>query len=272
MKVIKNINNNVSLCLDSNQNEVIAFGKGIGFTKPPYEIGLNKIERVYYDVEPTYVQMINDIPEQIIDISTKVIDYARMKLDNNVSSNIVFTLADHIQFAIRRYQENMDLKLPIIHDIQCLFETEMDIGMMALELLRKNMKIYLPEEEAAYIALHIVNAEKKDKNKVSNILDEDVIEEIIDIIEAYFNIEIDRKSFNYSRFVSHMHYLIKRGKENTLVENENHKLYESLAAIYPETEDCTKKICQYLKNKINCELTEEESVYLILHVNRLCAR
>lgn len=118
MKVIKNINNNVSLCLDSNQNEVIAFGKGIGFTKPPYEIGLNKIERVYYDVEPTYVQMINDIPEQIIDISTKVIDYARMKLDNNVSSNIVFTLADHIQFAIRRYQENMDLKLPIIHDIQ----------------------------------------------------------------------------------------------------------------------------------------------------------
>ena len=107
----------------------------------------------------------------------------------------------------------MDLKLPIIHDIQCLFETEMDIGMMALELLRKNMKIYLPEEEAAYIALHIVNAEKKDKNKVSNILDEDVIEEIIDIIEAYFNIEIDRKSFNYSRFVSHMHYLIKRGKK-----------------------------------------------------------
>ena len=73
MKVIKNINNNVSLCLDSNQNEVIAFGKGIGFTKPPYKIGLNKIERVYYDVEPTYVQMINDIPEQIIDISTKVI-------------------------------------------------------------------------------------------------------------------------------------------------------------------------------------------------------
>ncbi|MDY4640167.1 MAG: PRD domain-containing protein [Erysipelotrichaceae bacterium] len=272
MKVIKNINNNVSLCLDSNQNEVIAFGKGIGFTKPPYEIALNKIERVYYDVEPTYVQMINDIPEQIIDISTKVIDYARMKLDNNVSSNIVFTLADHIQFAIRRHQENMDLKLPIIHDIQCLFETEMDIGMMALELLRKNMKIYLPKEEAAYIALHIVNAEKKDKNKVSNILDEDVIEEIIDIIEAYFNIEIDRKSINYSRFVSHMHYLIKRVKENTLVENENHKLYESLAAIYPETEDCTKKICQYLKNKINCELTEEESVYLMLHVNRLCAR
>ena len=37
MKVIKNINNNISLCLDSRNNEVVAFGKGIGIPKPPYE-------------------------------------------------------------------------------------------------------------------------------------------------------------------------------------------------------------------------------------------
>lgn len=36
MRVVKNINNNISLCLDSHNNEVIAFGKGIGFMKPPY--------------------------------------------------------------------------------------------------------------------------------------------------------------------------------------------------------------------------------------------
>ena len=31
IKVIKKINNNVALCLDGNQSELIAFGKGIGF-------------------------------------------------------------------------------------------------------------------------------------------------------------------------------------------------------------------------------------------------
>ena len=65
MKVIKNINNNVSLCLDSNNNEVVAFGKGIGFTKPPYEVDLDKIQRTYYGIDPTYINMINDIPEDI---------------------------------------------------------------------------------------------------------------------------------------------------------------------------------------------------------------
>lgn len=104
MKVIKNINNNVSLCLDSNNNEVVAFGKGIGFTKPPYEVDLDKIQRTYYGIDPTYINMINDIPEDILDISDKIINYARMKLENPVNSNIVITLADHINFAIQRYK------------------------------------------------------------------------------------------------------------------------------------------------------------------------
>ncbi len=163
MKVIKNINNNVSLCLDSNNNEVVAFGKGIGFTKPPYEVDLDKIQRTYYGIDPTYINMINDIPEDILDISDKIINYARIKLENPVSSNIVITLADHINFAIQRYKENMNIKLPIVHDIEYLFDTEMEIGEYALTLIRKTLKVFLPKEEAAYIALHIINAESMSK-------------------------------------------------------------------------------------------------------------
>ena len=33
MKVIKNINNNVAICVDDNGHEVVAMGKGIGFSK-----------------------------------------------------------------------------------------------------------------------------------------------------------------------------------------------------------------------------------------------
>ena len=60
MKVIKNINNNVSLCLDSQNNEVVVFGKGIGFMKPPYEIDLKQIQRTYYGIDSSYISMIND--------------------------------------------------------------------------------------------------------------------------------------------------------------------------------------------------------------------
>lgn len=38
MKVVKCINNNVAICLDDDNNELVAFGKGIGFKKPPHII------------------------------------------------------------------------------------------------------------------------------------------------------------------------------------------------------------------------------------------
>ena len=272
MKVIKNINNNVSLCLDSNNIEVVAFGKGIGFTKPPYEVDLNQVQRTYYDIDPMYINMISDIPEEILDISDNIINYARIKLDNPVSSNIVITLADHINFAIQRYKENMNIKLPIVHDIQYLFETEMEIGEYALKLIKKKLKVFLPKEEAAYIALHIINAESMNKNKKQEKLDEEVIDDICDIIEKDFQIKVDKIGFNYSRFVSHMHYLLKRGKKNEMVKSENQKLYESLINTYPKTYECIQHVRKYLKDQMNWDLSDEECIYLMLHINRLCAR
>ena len=272
MKVIKNINNNVSLCLDSNNIEVVAFGKGIGFTKPPYEVDLNQVQRTYYDIDPMYINMISDIPEEILDISDEMISYARRKLDNPVSSNIVITLADHINSAIQRYKENMNIKLPIVHDIQYLFETEMEIGEYALKLIKKKLKVFVPKEEAAYIALHIINAESMNKNKKQEKLDEEVIDDICDIIEKDFQIKVDKIGFNYSRFVSHMHYLLKRGKKNEMVKSENQKLYESLINTYPKTYECIQHVRKYLKDQMNWDLSDEECIYLMLHINRLCAR
>lgn len=272
MKVIKNINNNVSLCLDSNNIEVVAFGKGIGYTKPPYEVDLNQVQRTYYDIDPMYINMISDIPEEILDISDNIINYARIKLDNPVSSNLVITLADHINFAIQRYKENMNIKLPIVHDIQYLFETEMEIGEYALNLIKKKLKVFLPKEEAAYIALHIINAESMNKNKKQEKHDEEVIDDICDIIEKDFQIKVDKIGFNYSRFVSHMHYLLKRGKKNEMVKSENQKLYESLINTYPKTYECIQHVRKYLKDQVNWDLSDEECIYLMLHINRLCAR
>lgn len=271
MKVIKCINNNVAICLDSNGKEVVAFGKGVGFKKPPNDIELSQVDRTYYDIDNVYISMINDIDPEVIAISDQIVQYATEKLDTPISSNIVFTLADHIDFAIKRYRENMAIKLPIIQDIKYLFETEMDIGKYALKLIKNKKKIWLPEEEASYIALHIINSksfQKKDTGK----FDEDIIDDIIAIINKHFDIAIETSGFNYSRFVSHMHYLLKRGQRNELLETENSVLYESLKTTFPDTYACSEKIRSYLNIPLKRELTDEECMYLILHVNRLCAR
>ena len=48
LRVIKNINNNVAICLDEHNREAVVFGKGIGFIKPPRDVTPDKIERIYY--------------------------------------------------------------------------------------------------------------------------------------------------------------------------------------------------------------------------------
>ena len=69
MKVIKNINNNVAICVDDNGHEVVAMGKGIGFSKPPYEVDLSKIDRTYYSLDSNYYhkseQRLNDIEKAL---------------------------------------------------------------------------------------------------------------------------------------------------------------------------------------------------------------
>ena len=108
MKVVKNINNNVSLCLDSQEREVVVFGKGVGFTRPPYDLPLDKIQRTFYNVNPAYLTVIAQMSEEIINVSSQIVDYANQKMDNRFSGNVIFTLADHIQFAIKREKEHMD--------------------------------------------------------------------------------------------------------------------------------------------------------------------
>lgn len=271
MKIVKHINNNFAIAEDSQGKQCIVSGKGIGFGDIPREVGLDQINRTYYEVDSLYVSMIGDLPEDIISISSRIVEYARTVVDKPFNASIVFTLADHINFCIERYRKNMNIKLPIINDIKYLFEKEMMVGQYGLKLIQKEMKIFLPKEEAVYIALHVINAEEKEQGKkVLN--DDEIVEEILEIIEKDYQISVNREDFNYSRFVTHLHYLLKRGRDNTFYETENIKIFQSVKNDYPQSFECAEKVSDFLKKQEDVDLTDEEKLYLMLHIHRLCTR
>ncbi|MBQ8067347.1 MAG: PRD domain-containing protein [Solobacterium sp.] len=271
MRVIRCINNNVAVCLDANGQELVAFGKGIGFKKPPFDVPLSQVERTFYNVEPSFISMINDIPDEVLKISDEIIDYAGMIIDKPFSANIVFTLADHLNFCIQRIQKNLNVKLPITHDIEQLFEKEVKVGNYGRDLIRDRMGIWLPKEEAAYIALHLINYEEQEKNSKDE-KQEEAIEQAVAMIEQEFDLKVNRQDFNYSRFVSHMYYFFKRGEKKELIQTENEKMYQTLVESYPRTYKVSEQIAGYLKEKMDLELTDEEKMYLMLHINRLSTR
>lgn len=270
MKAIRRINNNVILCLDDMGNEFIARGKGIGFHDFPYEIDLSQIENTYYNVDKSYLNVIKTIPDDVILISEQIVEYASRILLTPISRNITFTLADHIDFAIKRCKEKVNITLPIAEDIKYLHEKEYLVGKYAVDLIRKRFIKDFPDEEAGCIALHIINAEYRSDTETIN--DNKLIDEIVNIIEKYFKIKINRNTFNYSRFSSHIHYLLKRGEKKELLNSQNKEMFKALTTQYVETYNCVCEVSKYIENKLNFKLSKEEIIYLILHINRLCVR
>ncbi|MEF2609168.1 MAG: PRD domain-containing protein [Faecalicoccus sp.] len=46
----------------------------------------------------------------------------------------------------------------------------------------------------------------------------------------------------------------------------------NLAKNYKKSYECSEKIAIYLRDKLKILLNEEEKLYLMLHINRLCTR
>ncbi|SCL85589.1 MULTISPECIES: PRD domain-containing protein [Tissierellales] len=271
MKIVRNINNNVSLCKDSKNREVVIFGKGVGFLKANEEVPLSKIERTFYNVNKNYLDVIASLPENVLEVSSKIIDMANIKLNTSYKSNVVLSLADHINYAIQRRQNNISIKLPLIYEIRHLYPKETEIGIDAVKLISNELNVNLLSEEAVSITLHLVNYGITN-NPIDEKNEEKIIANCTKLIEDELNIKIDRSSFNYFRFVSHLHYLFSRTNEQ--MKSDNEQIYKMLKNKFTDTDiyDCTIRIRDYLCKMLDFRLNDEELLYLMIHINRLCVR
>ena len=271
MKVIKTINNNISHCIDSKGREVIAFGKGIGFYKAGEDIPLSEINRTFYNIKDTDYGIIRNIPTVVINTAIYIIDYASDKLSLLFPSSSAIALADHLQFAIERKDKNIYLPQPLIQDIMQLYPEEMTVALDCLRIIHKMTGTRLPRQEAGTIALHFINDSiKEDRN---NKVDTSVyIDNITKMIENKLKVEIDRNSFNYSRFITHLDYLIRRLSEEKQIESQNKEMFEEITRNYPDSYECATDIRKYLKETFGKEINEEELMYLVIHINRLISR
>lgn len=273
MKVVKNINNNVSLCIDSQGNEVVAFGKGIGFVKPPYEIDLAKVERTFYNITSDQMALFKGISPDYFHIAMKIVDYATTQLKSSLNPNLVFILADHISFSIERKKKGLKVKMPDASYIETQYPHEMHIAKIAIQYIQRKTKVVLGDEEVVSIALHLLNAETITEEQEELSLDRETLyEDIFEIIEDDYDMLVDRSSFSAKRFMTHLEYLFNRIEDHNLITSENRKIFETLKDQYPGAYKCAEKIAVYLKDKTNINLNDEEQIYLMLHINRLTTR
>lgn len=273
MRLLKKINNNYAIALDSKGEEIIVAGRGIGFNKMPCEIkDLSVIDQTFYDIDSSYYDLLKNIPENLIEISAEIVKLVKRKIKSAINPNLTFSLADHISFCITRHKKKIYFKMPLAYEIEQHYPIETQIGFQALKLIRKECGITLRDSEAYGIAINIINAEVGEANTSGSLDTEKLIDCITGIVEEEMDIKIDRHSFNYTRYATHMHHLFQRIEGDNQVAVINSNLYEALKNECPAAYRCTVKISDFLEEVLKCDLCQEEKLYIVLHVDRLTLR
>lgn len=271
MRAVKRINNNAAICEDGNGHQLIALGRGVGFGDLPREIPLKDVQRTFYGIDSKYLSFIDEVDPDILEFSAQLADVVTQQVSYELSSNLPITLADHIQFAIKRARNHMVVSMPLAVDVEQVHPVEYRLAEVALRGIQRTFDVRMPRSEAAGIALSIVNSAVGSSARAAEANErmDRAFDKILHVVEADMGITIDQSSFAYARFTTHVRYLLERIVKGEPIESENLGLYEVLEEQYPDVVACAKHIARLIDASYGVDLTREELIYLILHINRI---
>lgn len=269
----KVINNNIISAYEKSGAEVIVRGRGIGFKKKQGEmVPADQISKIFRIKSRTlaeqFKELLANMPLERVRISDEIISHAKDHLKLKLNQSIYVTLTDHINFAIERVSQGIEPQNALLWEIKRFYPQEFQLGIYALELIHDRLGILLPEDEAGFIALHFVNAEYgtdiRDAVKFP-----DQMQAIVDIVERDLGILLDESSLHYERFMTHIKFLIQRIYRKELLSSEDRELSLLMQRKYPREYQCSLKVAEYIMQATGSRLSEEEIMYLSVHIRRV---
>ena len=274
MKIEKALNNNVAIIIDGGEEKIV-MGKGIAFSKHKGdEIRADAIDKTFVLSSPDslnqFAQLLKDIPYEYVTLAQEIIAYAKTTLGKKLDEKINIDLTDHIYTAVKRLKDGIVIKNALLWDIQRFYQDEYTIGTYALDMIEKKFGVRLPDDEAGFIALHIVNAELSEGNLEDIYAITQIMQEIMNIIRRTFNKDFDQQNVYYYRFMTHLRFFAQRLINKTTYQDEDDMdLFEMIKKKYPSSYKCTERIKEFVKNRYHYDISGEEEMYLTIHIERL---
>ncbi|GEN89142.1 PRD domain-containing protein [Oceanobacillus sp. FSL W8-0428] len=275
MKIRKILNNSAVITRDSNNKEIIVMGKGIAYNKKNGDsIDQDKVYKTFsadsQTIHSRIIEMIDEIPVKYIDLSEQIINIAKEKLETPLNDSIYISLTDHIYTSIQRYHEGIPLKNKLQWEIKHFYQKEFEIGQEAVMLIKNETGISMLEDEAGFIAVHIVSAEL-DGEVHNSYQITNFIQQITHIVKYYFSIEFDVESLAYHRFVTHLKFFghrifLQNNKKENPLDND---LLEIIKEKYVQPYLCSLKIKEYVEQKYDYILDNDELLYLTIHIAKI---
>lgn len=275
MRIFKALNNNVAVVIDEKDQEKIVMGRGICFKKKAGDdINPEMIDKIFFlsapDAHNKFQVLIQDVPMEHIAIGEEIISEAKLRLGKKLNDMVYISLIDHVHTSILRFLDGVTVKNVLLWDIRRFYKDEFQVGLWALDIIQDKCKVRLPDDEAGFIALHLANAQM-DQEKMHNMYEiTRIMQEIVNIVKYYFQIEFNEDDVYYYRFITHLKFFAKRLIDHNIYhEDDNDDLWDVIKSKYQNAFRCVEKITRFILKKYEYQLSKEEQIYLTIHIERV---
>lgn len=127
----------------------------------------------------------------------------------------------------------------------------------------------LPDDEAGFMALTLVNSELNYENSNARDLTQ-LMEEIMTIVKYSLEIPLEQDDIYVQRFITHLKFFCERVLTNTKQEELNDlAMFELMYQKYPLAYETTKKIVLHLEKSRQYFVSDDEQLYLTIHLSRI---
>ena len=277
MKVVRVFNNNAVLVENEANEEMVLIGKGIAFAKKTGDLINEELIQKKFVFENSQLneklaKLFNEVPVKYIELTLDIVEMAGKELNTKFNSNIYIALADHIAYTVERCSNNETIKNALLWEIKKFYPNEFAAAMKALEMIRYETNIEMTEDEAGFISLHFVNGQSEGELMAQTVAVTKIVEDILHIVEYHFHFKIDETSLNYIRFVTHIQYFARRLFAKEVIDDGDDILFEQIKNRYQDSYNCSLKVKKYIGSNYHIDISNDELVYFILHINRVCNR
>lgn len=273
MRIDKIINNNVISAQNNQGVELVAMGKGIGFgRRPGDEIADDAVEKIFIldkmDDKEQFKELLASLPLEYIRLSMDIIAYAKESVGLALSQNVYLALTDHISFALERYRRGMNFNNALYDEVRLFYPVEYSVGRYALELIEERAGCRLPEDEAASIAMHLINGEFNSAMSKTSVMIK-MMREMVEIIERQIPIP-EGRTYPRERLIADLKQLANRlVSEEPMSGRKDDLLYRFVRENYQQEYQIIDEVSEYIEREYQCVMTEEEKNYLVLNIKRM---
>lgn len=277
LTIAKVLNNNIAVVVDDSGRDCIAMGKGLAFgRKRGDSLEESAVERLFTQHVPELSRrldgLISLIPEEYFEVAQNIVEHTRLRLGRSLDDGIYLALADHIHFTVERARAGQLIANRLTFETRLVYRDEFECALTAVSYIERVFGVALPEDEAAFIALHFVNASTGVGMEATTEM-AGIIQRALQITRDALGLDLDEDSLAYYRYMVHLKLFAQRAvapasaAAETLAEDS--RLIAMVEREYPASAAVSDAIVDFVSREHGYAVPRNEWMYLTMHIERV---